>query len=1017
MFFGISCFIGVSAMLFMWRTPKEMVQHSSEEISNVAENIPLFFEPNTGQAAQEILFLTRGNGYQILFAQHEVTFVIKGVSSTMSFVNANSNVRVEGQRPFPGKSHYLLGSDSKAWKTDIPHFGKISYENIYPHIDLVFYEKNRQLEYDFIVRPNGNPNDIQLNFPTAKVVKISQENLILKSGKHQLLHHKPALSQNISGEKMVIAGNYTKLGEKRIGFRVGKYDPTQVLTIDPTIDFSSYLGGLGADRGKAIVVDANGNMYIAGEAGDPSIKGDIGADQFPRLPAVAPGSVPASAVFVTKLNSSHQIEYSTILSGQGSSFLTDIDIDSAGAAYITGFTEAQNFPLPQNALRACSQNFSPNAEGYLLKLSLDGRSIEAGTCFGGVSQAHAVIVDSTGNAFVTGFTRFDLPFLHPAGHVINTTASGLRSDAFVLSFSANLQVLRFAQYLGGAGIDGGKDITLDRWGNIIIAGSTSSSDFPTANAFQPAYGGGTSDGFLTKIPSNGRGLVYSTFFGGNAFDAATSLDIDNHQNVVVAGYTTSTNFPLAQNAMQRTLRGAADGFVAKFSLNGQATLFSTLIGGGGRDGISRIDVDTLGAIHIAGSTDIPFLTERLDPSLAAQKGFIVKLNPAGTSFEYASPLGDRAEGIKADQNCKSFITGSVMQSNFPTRSPLPGGSSLHGTRDAFAMVVGSSCGCQQKPMEQKCQIIKCNEQTGQWETEAAPIGYPCMDHLCDDVKICDGFGVGDAHCFRIGGPLDWDDDNECTTETCQEWRGPVYQSVADNTSCDSGDGVCCSAACIAGRACPPSGGGGTGPTDPTKPTDPTGPTKPTDPTAPTDPGSDPGKPTGSGTGIFGAGVASGSLAGTPSPQTASPYYACLVRLQDFRAKQLINPCETYQCRPDGTLVSTGRVSGITSCVDRALCVQGICQTTGRCAGSAITTGCTPQPRPPLNPPRVRATPTQQCRNRLQQMKILASTTTPCVEWYCDGNTLLSDNTTRNGRQCTDRARNITNGQCNNGVCQ
>jgi hypothetical protein len=256
-------------------------------------------------------------------------------------------------------------------------------------------------------------------------------------------------------------------------------------------------------------------------------------------------------------------------------------------------------------------------------------------------------------------------------------------DAFVTKFNAAGSALVYSTYLGGSRDEQGRGIAVDSAGNAYVTGFTKSTNFPTVNALQSAYGDGNFDGgcdfggdaFVTKINPAGSALVYSTYLGGSDGDFANSIAVDSAGSAYVTGGTGSSNFPRA-NAVQSALKGRADIFVTKLNPAGSALVYSTYLGGDDGDFGMAIAVNSAGAAYITGSTqstNFPTLNSfqsTRDPTDYTSDAFVTKLNAAGSALVYSSYLGgwgeDTGFGIAVDPTGNAYVAGWTTSRCFPT---------------------------------------------------------------------------------------------------------------------------------------------------------------------------------------------------------------------------------------------------------------------------------------------------------------------------------------------------------------
>jgi hypothetical protein len=314
--------------------------------------------------------------------------------------------------------------------------------------------------------------------------------------------------------------------------------------------YSTYLGGTGNDVAEGIAIDSSGSAYIIGQTGSTNFP-----TQNPFQATLAGGE----DIFVTKFSpSGNALVYSTYLGGSGLDSGVGITVDSSRSAYVTGLTNSLNFPT-QNPFQATFAGGPTDA--FVTKFSPAGNTLVYSTYLGGSDddEGHAIAVDRSGSAYVTGQTFSpDFPTLNPFQVSLNGP-----EDAFVTKFSPSGNMLVYSTYLGGSSFDGGNGIAVDSAGSALVTGATSSTDFPTLDAFQPTYGGGFNDAFVTKLSPAGNTLIYSSYLGGSGDDSTLGIAIDRTGAAYVTGSTDSSNFP-AVNPFQAAFAGGfGDAFVTK----------------------------------------------------------------------------------------------------------------------------------------------------------------------------------------------------------------------------------------------------------------------------------------------------------------------------------------------------------------------------------------------------------------------------------------------------------------------
>ncbi len=626
----------------------------------------------------------------------------------MRLVGGNAKGHVVGLDELPGHSNYFIGNDPKKWRSNVPSYRQVKFEGVYPGIDLVYYGNHRQLEYDFVVAPGADPTQVKLTFPGADGTRIdpASGDLVLKVGNDKVHLRKPAVYQPAITKTSVgsslhaheasfvtphssvtirLDGTFVLANNNQIAFRVVGYDPKRALVIDPVLTYSTYLGGSSGDDGAGIAVDAAGNAYITGETS---------STDFPTanpLQATCDScSGGGSNAFVAKLNpAGSALIYSTYLGGNSSDSGAGIAVDSSGNAYVTGTTSSTNFPTVgpfQSHCGNCVPNDPSSFTAFVAKLNPAGSALVYSTYLGGSTEdaGYDIAVDAAGSAYVAGYTAStDFPTANPLQATCDSCSGG-NSNAFVAKLNPTGSALVYSTYLGGTGDDGCSGLAVDASGNAYVAGYTSSTNFPTANALQPSYGGGIDDAFVTKLNPTGSAFVYSTYLGGSGEDVGFRIVVDTAGNTYVTGQTNSINFPTV-NPFQGTCNSCGSGhvnvFVAKLNPAGSALVYSTYLSGTS-DSYSYgygIAVDVAGNDYITGGTGPGFpISNPLQPNYGGgvADAFVAMLNPTGSALVYSTYLGgsswDYGQDIAVDAAGSTYVTGYSGSTNFPTVNPLQG---------------------------------------------------------------------------------------------------------------------------------------------------------------------------------------------------------------------------------------------------------------------------------------------------------------------------------------------------------
>jgi hypothetical protein len=702
--------------------------------------LPLSFEANDGQTDSQVKFLARGSGYTLFLTGTEAVLSTNhGRRARMALVGANPNAPSSGVDELPGRSSYFIGNDPKKWRSNVPSYAKVKYENVYPGVDLVYYGNRGQLEYDFVVAPGSDPGVIRLGFgvrqlaaalsgrswlksnephsdspeqapasesgakpPHSKAFRLAANgDLVVKISGGEVRFHKPVVYQPSRTSKpesrIPIAGHYKLSRRDQVTFEVGAYDRTKPLVIDPTLGYSTYLGGSGQDEATAIAVDTLGDAYVTGQTLSVNFPTTAGALQR--------ANKGLANVFITKLNpSGSALVYSTYLGGSSSDAGESIALDAAGNAYVTGQTSSADFPVTAGALQStCAGTCSTaNPDAFVTELNAAGSALVYSTFLGGTGfdQGNGITLDPSGDAFVVGWTGSkNFPTIPGSA---KTKYSGGKYDAFVVELNPTGSALLYSTYLGGSGLDVGYAIALDSSGNAYVAGSTMSTNFPTVpGAFQTALNAPEA-AFVTKLNAGGSAFAYSTYLGGSGTGTnpcaacGASIAADSGGNAYVSGLTWEVNFPTTAGAFQTNYAGGFhDAFLTKLNPTGSGLIYSTYVGGKSDDGAVAIKVDSTGNLHVRGNTfskNFPVTPGAFQPKFGGKSdAFFLELDPTGSTLLYSTYLGGAGMefggatsslALDSSASPSAYLTGYTNSTNYPTTAGTFQ-TTFGGVNDAF----------------------------------------------------------------------------------------------------------------------------------------------------------------------------------------------------------------------------------------------------------------------------------------------------------------------------------------------
>lgn len=699
------------------------------QVSLPYTRIPLVFEENKGQIDSRVRFATHTRDFALHLTPSEAVFSLQKVGLPRESVRLGwgSSITPEGITPQPGRANYFSGTDSSRWRRGIRQFGQVRYPEIFPGIDLIFYGNHRKLEYDLVVAPGADPRSLRLHLDGARRLAVTpQGDLRVHLKTTYLDFTRPVGYQQIGGTRHPVKVSYRLQSRKDIQLDVAPYDPSYPLVIDPSVSmtylgggdtdlvsavavdsagntyvtgyttsidfphptgsafkstlndgdadafviklnpqatailYATYLGGTQADFGRAIAVDSSGNAYITGST--------IG--EFPITSGAYRTTITASpSVFIAKLDpTGGTLVYSTLLDAAGAG--AGIAVDTSGNAYVTGYTYTAGFTTSSGAFQ---RRLGGGTDAFVVKVNPAGIGLAYATFLGGngEDQGTAIDIDSSGNAYVAGFTSS--PNFPTTTGAFKTTYGG-SIDAFVTKLNPTGTALVWSTFLGGTSTDRAYAVAVDSSSNVFVAGQTYSSGFPvTAGAYNTTFAGGGSDAFVAKILSTGASLLYSTFLGSSSSctirdpfrvyqcDAAYGIAIDPVSRAWVTGLA-GPGFPTTPDAVQPIAASSADAFVTELNAAGSALVYSTFLGGSQAEAATGIKLDATGVnVTLTGftqSSDLPATSGSLQPTSpgGATDGFLARIagcavTLAATTSFFPPSAGSFNLGVFAPSGC------------------------------------------------------------------------------------------------------------------------------------------------------------------------------------------------------------------------------------------------------------------------------------------------------------------------------------------------------------------------------
>ena len=474
----------------------------------------------------------------------------------INWLGCNKDYTIENGEAKAGFNNYYLPS-SPDGAMNVKSYMDVTFKNLYDGLDVKWYEKNGELEYDFIVAPNTDYTKISWEIKGADRISIGENGqLIIETPLGDLEEQAPMAFQ---GKTIVEAA--WKIEGNKISFQLGSYDENEVLIIDPVVRlWGTYYGGTGNETGRSCATDANGNVYLAGYTQSTTGIATTGSHQT----TFAGGSYDG---FLVKFNSSGARQWGTYYGATGYETGYSCATDASGNVYLAGFTSSTTGIATTGSHQTTFGGGS--RDGFLVKFNSSG-SRQWGTYFGGtaIEGGYSCATDASGNVYLSGFTTSTTGIATTGSH--QTTYRGNR-DGFLVKFNSR-GALQWGTYYGGTGNDYGHSCATDASGNVYLVGDTrSTSGIATTGSHQTINGGslngaGNYDTFLVKFNSSGA-RQWGTYYGGTSDEYGYSCATDTSGNIYLAGYAQSTT-GIATTGSHQTTKGSnrfsGDAFLVKF---------------------------------------------------------------------------------------------------------------------------------------------------------------------------------------------------------------------------------------------------------------------------------------------------------------------------------------------------------------------------------------------------------------------------------------------------------------------
>ena len=539
----------------------------------------------------------------------------------MKFIGASEQTHIRPAEIQTEYHNYFIGNDESKWAGNVPLFKQVMYHQLYDCADLRVYDHDNTFKYDFIVYPEGNPNEIVVEYDGVEDIYIKNKRLHVKTSVNELIEAQPYAYQIIKGKKKKVRCQF-KLTGNRVTFDFPNgWDSSTELIIDPELIFSSYSGSSADNWGFTATYDEQGNLYGGGvsfDTGYPTTNGayDIGFNSGD------------CDIAISKFTSNgSNLIYSTYIGGSESEMPHSLIVNSQNQLIVMGTTSSSNYPANGwDTSFAGGPNVNISGEGIEIYLgfqdgsdivvsvlSSDGGSMVGSTYFGGTGTdglndtdinglkynygdvaRGEVIVDGNDNIYIASCTH--------SSNIVGTnnlqTSKSSQQDGLVARFNPDVSQLAWFTYFGGTGDDATYSLKLHENGLLYVGGGTQSANLPATNGLNSDYIGGITDGFVVSINSNGQNFGNGTFLGTTAYDQVFFVEIDRFGDIYVVGQTQGT-YSIVGNVYNNS---GGKQFIHKLTPNLTTTEWSTVFGAGGKINLSLTAflVDKCGRVYVSG---------------------------------------------------------------------------------------------------------------------------------------------------------------------------------------------------------------------------------------------------------------------------------------------------------------------------------------------------------------------------------------------------------------------------------
>ena len=601
-------------------------QVSADVLNTVSTlNNPLYFTPNVAQWGHSNTSLAQAtipggaifinpNGLRILTEspnsisqKHQIhhhrgkdtQFVLQHHVTDITFANCNQPKEVLFLEPAPWYENFYLGNDPQFWKSQIQPCARIVLKDIYPKIDIHIYFSNNALEFDWVLRPGANPNEIGLQIDKNSTFALQKNQIVVKTSVGQFQINAPKAYQKQARKNKSIPCKYTTDGNT-IGLKIGQYNPELPLTIDPILVFSTYSGSQGDNFGFTATYDTSGCLYAGGIVDANSRKYPVTTGAFQTTYGgggigAPPVQLPCDISISKYSPDGSKLLFATYMGGFDDEYPHSLCVDPFNNLLVFGTTLSPDFPVHPDS--AYSNTHEGDYDIFVNKLNNSGTQLLGGTFIGGSD-----------------------------------------ADGFQTEIPTTLLVYNYADNYRG-------DITTDNDGNIFVATCTRSNDFPTTPGALQAKPKGETDAAIICLNNSLSTIKWATLLGGDQDDAAYSIKVDDTAHLFVGGGTMiSNNFPIAGNGYRKSAIGDIDGFITRFNKNNGFYQVGTYFGSTNYDQIYFIDLDIDNKVYFTGQTEGNLTRSAGTYGKTNTSQFIGRFSNDLKNLEFITTFGNRTTG-------------------------------------------------------------------------------------------------------------------------------------------------------------------------------------------------------------------------------------------------------------------------------------------------------------------------------------------------------------------------------------